>query len=262
MKRLFLLLIILNIVALGSLDAQERLVFADQTAEGFTVDILGHIYCWKGSELVKYNLSGERTLQHSAPLLGEIASTDASIPSRVQVFYPSSGIIQILDNNLVTVSGDIDLTGNNLTTITATAMTSTNNIVLFDKANQELLLADLDLNILNRTRINLPEDVDASRIAIIPEHNILLVDTTEGIYWFDAFGTFLHKMPLPGICDVQTIGNDLYYLKDNTIFQYSRQRMEVRTIYEAQTIKVKEFRLSGNRLHLLDTEYKLYTVNL
>ncbi len=261
MKRLFLLLT-LYIVALGPVDAQERLVFADQTIDGFTVDIHGHIYCWNGSELMKYNTSGKKTLQHSAPSLGEIASVDASIPSRIQVFYQSAGIIQILDNNLASISGDIDLTGNNLPAITATAMTGTNRMALFDRANQELLLADLDLNIVNRTHINLPEDVNASSIAIIPEHNILLVDTTEGVYWFDAFGTFLRKMPMSGICNVQTSGNDLYYLKDNTIYHYNRQRMEVRTIYEPQTIKAEDFRLSGNRLLLLDSAHNLYFVNL
>lgn len=261
MKRLFLSLI-LYIVALGTLEAQERLVFADQTADGFTVDIRGYIYCWNGIELVKYNTSGEKTLQHSAPSLGEIASVDASIPSRIQVFYRTAGIIQILDNNLVSISGDIDLTTNNLTDITAAAMTSTDRMVLFDKSNQELLLVNLDLNILNRTYINLPEDVNVCNIAIIPEHNILLVDTTEGIYWFDTFGTFLRKMPMSGISSVQTSGNDLYYLKDNTIYHYNRQRMEFKTIYRPETIKAKDFRLSGNRLLLLDTAHNLYTVNL
>ncbi len=261
MKRLFLVLI-LYLVALDPLDAQERLVFAGQTADGFTIDIRGFIYCWNGCELVKFNTSGEKTLQHSAPSLGGIASVDASIPSRIQVFYQTAGIIQILDNNLACISGDIDLAVNNLTTITATAMTSTDRMVLFDKSNQELLLADLDLNILSRTYINLPEDVDANKIAIIPEHNILLIDTTEGIYWFDAYGTFLRKMPMSGVSSVQTSGNDLYYLKDNTIYHYNRQRMEFKTIYRPETIKARDFRLSGNRLLLLDTAHNLYTVNL
>ncbi len=261
MKRIVFLLI-LFLVALGSLNAQERLVFAGKTTEGFTVDMHGNIYCWSGNGLVKHNTFGEEDLQHNAPSLGEITSVDASIPSRIQVFYQSAGIIQILDNNLVATSGDIDLTVNNLTTITATAMTSTNRMALFDKANQELLLTDLDLNILNRTRINLPKDINASSIVVIPEHNILLVDTAEGIYWFDAFGTFLRKMPMSGISHVQTSGNDLYYLRDNIIYHYNRQRMDIRTFYEPKTIKAKEFRLSGNRLLLLDTAHDLYTVNL
>lgn len=223
MKRI---LLIIFSVALSCANAQERhysykdLSFAENAYESVTTDIQGNLYLTSGSNLDFFTPDEKRHLNYSNQTWGNITHVDVAIPSKILVFYRESGTIVLLNNELAPINNPLNLFDKSLMTVSLAAMGNPNKIVLYDEANQDLLITDLSLNVLTHTHITFPCEFHPTDMQVIPEHRIALLDTLQGICLFDFFGTFEKEIAIPDIKIMQLEKDGIIYCQNDQIFHY------------------------------------------
>ena len=255
MKQIILLFITIT-VALGCANAQERL-FLNVPSDGITTDIQGNVFLIHGFNLDMLSVDGTRQLNYSDASYGSISHVDAGIASKILVFYRENGTIVLLNSELSPIGSPLNLLDKSLTTVSLAAMGNPNKIVLYDEANQNLILTDLNLNILSQSRITLPGEFHPTDMQVIPEHRIALLDTLHGICLFDFFGTFEKEIPIPDVKAMQLMKDQVIYLRANKLYQYSlptaSSPMSIETI-DIQLPEIKQFHFFQNTLYYIDAD--------
>ena len=208
-----------------------------------------------------FSANDAKRLNYSEPTHGDITNVDAGIASKILVFYRESGTITLLNNELAPIGKPLNLLEKSLTTVNLAAMGNPNRIVLYDEANQDLLITDLSLNVLSRTHITFPGEFHPTDMQVVPEHRIALLDTLHGICLFDFFGTFEREIPIPGIKAMQLMKDQLIYLKDNKLYRYNlpttSSPKSIETI-DIQLPNIKQFHFLQNTLYYIDADNIAY----
>lgn len=204
-----------------------------------------------------FTADGTRQLNYSEPTNGNITSVDAGIASKILVFYRESGTIMLLNNELAPIGAPLSLFERSLTTVSLAAMGNPSKIVLYDEANQNLIITDFSLNTINQTHITFPGEFHPTDMQVVPEHRIALLDTLHGICLFDFFGTFEREIPIPGIRAMQLMKDQIIYLKDNKLYRYNLpttstpmnvEEIEVGHLWN----RIKQFHIFQNALYYID----------
>lgn len=257
------IIIITFIVALGCADAQERLF--DLPCNGITTDMQGNVFVTRGTNLDMLSADGTKQLNYSDPTWGNITQVDAGIASKILVFYRESGTIVLLNNELSPLSAPLSLFDRSLMTISLAAMGNPNKIVLYDEANQDLLINDLSLKLLSRTDITFPGEFHPTDMQVVPEHRIALLDTLHGICLFDFYGTFEREIPIPSIQAMQLMKDCIIYLKDKTLYRYTLPTETSPLSIQEINISIPEifaFQLSHNYLYYIDNENIVWRIEV
>ena len=263
MKQIFLIIITFTVAL--SARAQERLFFADKPYESLTTDIQGNLYLSVESNLDFFTPDGRQHLNYSDPTYGNITQVDAGIASKVLVFYREGGMITLLNNELSPIGTPLSLFDKSLMTVSLAAMGNPNKIVLYDEANQDLIITDLSLNELSRSHITFQGEFHPTDMQVVTEHRIALLDTLHGICLFDFFGTFEREIPIPGIQAMQLMKDRIIYLKDNTLYKYVLPTAYFPMSIEALDInlpKIKQFYVFQNTLYYIDDQHIPYKIDL
>ncbi len=166
----------------------------------------------------------------------------------------------MLNNKLAPIGNELDLFEHDMTSITLAALFGNNRIVLFDEPNQDLYITDLNLNVVTKTHCSFPEEIAPFSLQSESDHCIMLVDSLKGIFFFDRFGTFERRLPITGILSAQLYGDNLIYLKDNTLYQYNRKKLEQTHTSPSFIPNSKEIRMAGTRRFILDKDGILHTI--
>jgi hypothetical protein len=206
------------IVALGSL-AQERPSFISQKYDLFTTDVQENIYGWTNDRLDQYSSQGEILYHYSNPSMGYISKVDASIPTKIMVYYEESNSILLLNNKLAPIGNPINLFELGILNPVMVCMFGINRLACYNETNQQLILIDLDLKQTNV--INCQFDTEFHPQHIIADHNfeqLVLSDSAAGLAFYDRFGSFQKWIPVQGIHHLQLRNNILFFMKDNTIY--------------------------------------------
>ena len=247
--------------------AQERLFFTDKPYESVTTDMQGNVFLSIGSTLDAYTADGVILLNYSDPSNGNIAQVDAGIASKILVFYRENGTIVLLNNELSPIGAPLSLFDRSIMTVSLAAMGNPNKIVLYDEANQDLIITDLNLKLLSRTDITFPGEFHPTDMQVVTEHRIALLDTLHGICLFDFFGTFEREIPIPGIKAMQLMKDCIIYLKNNKLYRYSLPTTSTpMNVEELETghlwHPIKQFYIFKNVLYFIDEReqfpYRIY----
>lgn len=249
MKRGILSLIF--IVALGHISAQERPSFTVVQCDNFATDIQNNLYFWKDGNLCMYTIKGEHIANYSDTQAGPITSVSVNTGTKVLVFHQESGSISLLNNKLALIEKPIQLYDKGWYTITEAALLGSSQIVLYDAANEDLIITDLNLTILNKTHCDFGKNFTPQLLRVSSEKEILLIDSTSGVYFFDSFGTFEKKIALLGIEDAHFYNGVLFYLIKNQIHSYRLLDLEYSTL-EARPYSIKAFNTSYDYNYFLD----------
>ena len=150
-------------------------------------------------------------------------------------------------------------------TVTLAAMGNPNTIVLYDEANQELILTDLSLNISSRSHITFPGEFHPTDMQVVPEHLIALLDEHHGICLFDFFGTFVREIPISGITAMQLLKDQIIYLKDKTLYQYTlpteNTPLDLRPL-DTKMPEMKTFHIRHHFLYYIDNQDVAWKIQL
>lgn len=225
--------------------------------DGITTDLQGNVFITRGTNLDMLPADGSKPLNYSEQTNGDITRVDAGIASKILVFYQESGTVMLLNNELAPIEAPLSLFEKSLMTVSLAAMGNPNKIVLYDEANQDLLITDLSLNLLSKTHITFPGEFHPTDMQVVPEHRIALLDTIHGICLFDFFGTFEREIPIPGIKAMQLMKDQIIYLKDDRLYRYSLPTTS--TPMNVEEIKVghlwnriKQFHIFQNALYYIN----------
>ncbi|MCQ2283269.1 MAG: hypothetical protein MJZ57_00030 [Bacteroidales bacterium] len=220
--RPFLTYIWILFVALSSVYAQERPSFMDARCEQFSTDIQGNLYLWNGSSIDQYGYEKQEHFfinHYSNPIYGQITSVDASIPTKIMVFYKEAGTILFLDHKLTAISKPLSLFDKGFNSISLVAVIGPDRLVLYDESNMLLHIVDYELNSIRTTHCNFFKDFYPHTIVTDLDQKILLIDNENGICFFDKFGTFEKKIRVQGISSAQIYNHELFYLSNASIWK-------------------------------------------
>ncbi len=231
----------------------------DAGYDHLAMDIQQNLYTWKGATLWKYSKTGTLIAMHSIPSYGIIHDVDPGNSIKSLVFHKESGIIELLDDHLSPSGAQINLFDYGLTSISSAALIGSSSIILFDETNQYLYISDFNLNIENTTKCDFTKGLSPQRILVSQEKIILLIDSIQGIYIFDQFGSYVKRFPLKGITAAQIYGNQLYYSKENLIYKYDLVKLDLSSIQTKTPLpNIQDFIIDkDNTLIILDTNGKI-----
>lgn len=130
---LFAIFFVLCSSTFPSCPAHTNHVIEDSIAEVADIDVNGNIYFIDSSYTIqKRNTSGLILSRQSLLSYGEGASIDASNPIEIFVFYPNSGFLLILDNNL-NITKEINLSTQGPMQAASFGRANDGNIWVYDK---------------------------------------------------------------------------------------------------------------------------------
>lgn len=199
--------------------AQGRHYFIPRRYDHFTTDIQENVYGWTNDRLDQYSSEGKLLYHYSNPSMGYISKVDASIPTKIMVYYEESNSIVLLNNKLAPIGNPINLFDLEIQNPVLVCMFGINRLACYNEQNQKLILIDLDLN--QTQVINCQFDMEFHPQHIVSDHNferLVLSDSAAGLAFYDRFGTFQKWIPYKGIQYLQIQNNLLCFLQDPWIY--------------------------------------------
>lgn len=218
MKKLagFLFLLFVALV----LPAQDTIAVLDEmTGTQLYADPNGNIYLVNGSKLSKLDENGKLLRSFDDSFLGDIYSVDVDNPMKIMVFYRESGKIVFLDDRLSPVMEPLDLFNHGYSTVVFASYSTDNLIWLYDATSHELICIDFYCKEKSKNRLNF-SDFNPTQLLACQERVLLMNCHGDGIYLFDAFGTFVGRIPLMVWRVVGYSKGKIAYRDDNLIGEY------------------------------------------
>ncbi len=225
--------------------------------EFLTCDINENIYLIDYSSLYKLDGSGKLLATYSDLFLGEITSIDVSNPLKIMVFYRDAGKILFLDDKLVVISETIDLFAQNFYNISLAAFSTDNRIWLFDRTKQELISVDFQLKVLQKNSLTI-DQLNPTQLLTLKEENVLM-QNSNGILFFDNFGTYLKTIAIQTDSPVQINDNFIYYLYDNQLFAYNYKKLQQITLRTFDT-PVRQAVFVHGKIFYIDNDRSLNSI--
>lgn len=171
------------------------------------------------NELVKFSLQGKELYSYSNFDLGEISYIDASNPFNILIFYEEYQIIEILDRTL-SKTASFDLSKTDLLNVKAVAMSSNQQIWVYDELNFKLkkLNASGDITFESADLSNLLLTNFSPTFMIEKGGNIYLSQANHSVFIFDVFGNYIKNEPLDISSGKLQVLQDLYIYRKDRIF--------------------------------------------
>lgn len=220
-------------------------------ADKITTDTEGNLYAMQDVSLKKFSGNGELLYTYSNFQSGTITSIDVSNPLKIMLFYKETGLIVFLDQHLAPISENMNLFDQNYFNIAAAAYSTAGYLWLFDASTNDLIQLDLHFN--EKARIHQNFQIETQNITLqeIAEKRLVLTTANEGVYFFDAFGTFLKRLPIAATSICQVTSNEIRYLQDNLLHCYQYENLTEKT-YRLGIPNIKQCMLHQDKTFFLD----------
>ena len=242
-----------------SLCAQDNVtVLEKMTGIQLDVDPNFNLYLVNGSKLSKLDGEGRLLRSFDDSFMGDITSIDVDNPLKIMVFYRESGKILFLDDRLTPVMEPLDLFSHGYTSVSLAAYSTDNLIWLYDAASHELICIDFYCKEKTRNRLNF-SDFDPTQLLARYERSLLMNNPEDGMYLFDAFGTFLKRIPIPVERILSYTKSIILYLAPDSIGTYDFLTME-----DSRTVRpdgAGVMAVLGKKMYFLDREHRLNICN-
>ena len=238
-----------------SLFAQDNVtVLEDMTGTQLGFDPNLNLYLVSGSNVSKLDANGKFLRSFNDAFLGDITSIDVDNPMKIMVFYRESGKILFLDDRLSPVMEPLDLFSCGYSSVTLAAYSTDNLIWLYDAASHELVCIDFFCKEKSRNRLNF-SDFEPTQLLARYERSLLMNNPEDGMYLFDAFGTFLKRIPIPAESILHYTKSFISYLTPDSIGNYDLIKMENSQM--ARPEGAGAIVISSPRMYYLDSEHRL-----
>lgn len=245
-------------VASAVLNAQVRpFLSSERKYTDIASDITGKIYLVNGTYIEQYDTNANKLRTFGNPQWGIIGCIDASIPSKVLVYYKESGIIALLNNDLSPAGNALNLFDKNWFNIDFATMGGSDKIILFDNTDKTLIITDLNLNKVSVSQLNIPEDHIFSDMQAVPGHRVALIDNSHGVCLLDYFGTYEKMVPLKEFSSLMLKKESFYYIQGDNLYRYDMpsftQTMKIAGPLNESTFNgVKKFTITNDAIYFID----------
>lgn len=223
---LLLFWLFLPVLSFAQLQFEKKmeLPFVAQLA---TADELGNFYfVTSQNEILKTDSTGRELFRNSNNRLGDINLFDARDPFHLLVYYDDFNQIQLLDRTL-TPTSTIHLAEVGIFQTNALALSSDNQIWVFDDLNQRLLkLDESGATVIESDNLGqlLGQSFQPAH-AVEFDNRVWLTDPSIGILVFDVFGKFLQQIPAPGVLKIISKGQYLLLFQRDQYATFNPQSM-------------------------------------
>ena len=238
-----------------ALHAQDSAVVLEKvTGTELGIDPNRNLYLVSGSKLSKLDGEGRLLRSFDDSFLGDIASIDVDNLMKIMVFYRESGKILFLDDRLSPVTEPLDLFSHGYTSVSLAAYSTDNLIWLYDAAAHELICIDFYCKEKSRNRLNF-SDFEPTQLLARYERSLLMNNPEDGMYLFDAFGTFLKRIPIQVESILTYTKSFVMYLTQDSVGTYDLLRME-----DSRTARpdgAGAMIVLGPKMYYLDKEHRL-----
>ena len=238
-----------------SLFAQDNVTVLEMmTGTQLDFDPNSNLYLVNGSKLSKLDGEGRLLRSFDDSFLGDITSIDVDNPLKIMLFYRESGKIFFLDDRLSPVMEPLDLFSHGYTSVSLAAYSTDNLIWLYDAASHELICIDFYCKEKSRNRLNF-SDFEPTQLLARYERSLLMNNPEDGMYLFDAFGTFLKRIPIPVERILTFTKFFVQYLVSDSVGTYDLVRMEDSRTDRPDGADVMI--VLGHIMYYLDKEHRL-----
>lgn len=261
MKASFSLILIL-LSSVFSLKAQDNQLVTTDKVLNAAIDPLQQIYYLNSQrQLVKLATTQDKTFLYTAIFLNKNIVLNVQNPFKVLLYKQDMGELITLDTRM-TVTGTVNLFDLGYYDISALSSASNlQNIWLFDRARQQLILLDQQNKESFVTPV-MPQLIGTSLSPVFVaeiEAKVYLVDPSKGIFIFDNLGNYFKQLPITGIQKIWVIGPKMYYFTEGQLWEYDLMMME-----SAPLLTLKEFsevQLCKDFILGLNAEGQLFKMN-
>ena len=224
-------------------------------ARTIEVDELGNVYVLRSDNLLlKYNERGDSLANYNALANGPMTSIDVSNPLRIMLYYARYAQLVLLDRMLAPKT-ELNVRKLNLLNANVIAASAEGNLWIYDQFSATLNKLDMELNYMikgNDLRQQL--SVLPKPVALLERNRrVYLLDTAQGIFIFDQYGSYLNTIPIVGLTHLQVIANQLVYRAGNELIVYDMERVTERRLALPQLpgLPIQAALLSRNTLYVL-----------
>ncbi|MBF8961662.1 hypothetical protein I0P70_00270 [Pontibacter sp. FD36] len=223
-----------------------------------SIDRNGSVYLMDtGRSLFMLDSTGKPFNTFSPPSRGRITAVEAWNPMKVFLFYEDRQELMLLDRFMRPIANtrltDLGYMGN----VQAATLTSDDSFWLFNES--DFTLSKLDLR-YQKPIIETPLDLilDKARfdVRFIREYQnmVYLLDYNGGVYVFDNLGNYKKKLPFTGVSYIAFKGNELYFVKDNTLHFFDLYKLQERVLPLPADKNYLSTLISDNTLYLFTKE--------
>ena len=189
-------------------------------------------------------------VSYSNAQLGNITTVNAFNPLKINVFYKDFNTVIVLDNRLSEIT---KINFNDFKPFRNISHISTGNdttIWSFNQDNQQLELFDYRTNTTKARTLPINENV----IQLISNYNDCWLLTETYIYQYNYFGSLMAKLNNHGYQAMIENNNNLYLLKENTLYFKAKNSTEIKTI-NLPKLLIKQFFVTNETLYIYDDEF-------
>lgn len=227
-------------------------------AESISTDRLGNFYLIRGNHIWMYNNKGDSLAAFNSRKYGDISYVDTTDPYKILVFFKDYGLILFLDNYLSEKGEVIDLQQLGYDQVTMACQSRETGIWIYDQLKQKALHLNDDFKLIHET-VNLSQWFQRRIMpnGMIEFNNRLYISEKEtGIYVFDHFATYLRRIAIEEVDNIQLLENRINYVTANTFCEY-----DIKSFYtECKQLPKKDVidaRVEKNRFYLMSKDVSI-----
>ncbi len=193
-------------------------------AIGIEVSELGQVYLQFPQRIelldqnwaVKYSFSERRISANTA--------LDVTKSLKPLVYFEEFNLGVLLDNTLSQQSSELIFDWNRFGQVSALCHSIGNHYWIFDVAAMQLIRADYSLQEVQRSAdLSLLLGVSLDPVYMVEEEDYLYVlDKKLGLYVFDLFGTFSHRLDFIGFDSLQIVEQRIYLFSSEQVVSYNK----------------------------------------
>lgn len=242
-------------------DWVEKGRYVIDSSDIWTVDLLENVYITKKEVIHKYDSIGNLKFSQSQKSIGRLSVLQPINTMKLVVFSEEQQLFCFLDNTLTPYESCVELIDQNIDNATKfTTSSQPDKFWVYDQLNSRLHLLSLDETDQAQKIENLRGILNTNQISDLLEQNNLLylVDSLQGIFILDMYGSLVDMIKRVGIKDIQVDNDYIYLLEKNELSILNTEAIEIVKMI-CPIDEVIEFRKTKNYFYFRTTkEIKKY----
>lgn len=219
------------------------------------VNYLNNIYFTKNQALNKIDSNFVLTFHQSVSKWGNISFLDARNPMKLLFFSKEQQLLGFLDNTLALQENTIDLSAENFSYVTQIASSSQpDRFWIFDNSNATITLLSSG-RVQSQKIENLYGMLHLKEVNQLIEHRhqLYIVDSTQGIFILNQFGSWDDVIRIQGIENIAFANEIILYVKDTSL-HFIQLKDRYQDTIPVPVDGLKKIIINGNRFYLITDE--------
>ena len=219
----FLLIALSTLLKGGNDSTFTVLKRIDKKTKLITTDRLGNLYLANDNFIWLFNSQGDSIGAFNSRKYGTISFVDATDPYQILVFFKDYNMVLFLDNYLSENGDPIDLQALGFDQVIMACKSRENGFWIFDQLKQKIFHLDESFRQTHES-VNLSQWFgEAMEPQMMVEYNnkLYVNSAISGIFVFDHFATYLKRIPLIGLDQIQLLEDRINYLENDSFCQYN-----------------------------------------